>query len=440
MTLPAGHLRVRVSRALKTRTARASSWALLGQFAGIAASLANFLLLARLIGPAEYGLVAGAWALVLALGPLLTFGSERLLIRDVSGSGLPPAQALTGGIVTVLAGSAVAAVLIAVLHPVLLPQVPFVLLAALGVADIAAMGVYGCLLSTCLATDRARAGGVLATSVGVAKIGAVLTFSVVGGREAEQWALLYAGFAVGTVLMQVLWAYWRFGRPRLVGYRLGMRLREGTPYSLNQAAAVVLNDSDKILLVRSGYAVEAGLYSVASRLATTAYMPILAVLTATQPRFFALGSGGQVGGAVAFARRLVVPLTAYGIVVGLALVAFAPLIPVLVGDQYSGSVTLLMVLAVLPLFRVLSSVPGDVLTGSGRQTWRTGCTTVAAVLNVGLNVTFVPEHGLLAAVPAALASQLTLIVLVNAAVQLHRRRERASSAAADALAPASRDA
>src|SRR5699024_4037254 len=92
---------VRAVRRLLSRgtgaSGRATSWAMLGQLSAIIASSANFLLLARILGPAEYGLVAGTWALVLAVAPVAALGSDRLVARDISGGGWAANHALGSG-------------------------------------------------------------------------------------------------------------------------------------------------------------------------------------------------------------------------------------------------------------------------------------------------------------------------------------------------------
>lgn len=426
-------LRARVAALAGGHAVRAGKWALIGQAAGIAASLANFLLLARLIGPADYGLVAAAWALVLTLGPILTFGADRLVVRDISGSGRDPAEALTASLLTVLGGTGVAAVVIVVLHPLVLPQVPFLLLASIAVADISSVAVAACLLSLCFATGIPRAGGLLTIGVALGKISAVVAFALLDGEDPVVWALLYAGFSLGLVVVELTWAFRRFGRPVRGDYRFLPRAREGLAYSGNQAATMVQNDSDKIVLVRSGYAEETGLYSVAYRLATTAYMPVLAVLTSTYPKFFAVGASGGLTATAALARRLALPLLAYGVVVAVALVVVAPLVPVLVGEQYRGSVPLLMALSVLPLLRVGQVLAGDALTGAGRQGTRTRCFAGSAALNLALNLAFTPQYGVAAALAATFAAELTALVLVHAALRRHRRRERSATALEEAV-------
>lgn len=400
-----------------TASVRASSWAMVGQVAAIIAATANFVLLARLVGPADYGIITGAWALVLTLGPIATLGADRLIVRDVSASDALPRAALGAGLLTALSGGAVAVAALVASHSVVLPQVPLALLAALAVADIIATGVVACLAALFFASGDARAGGLSAAVVSTAKVAAVVVFALTDGDDPVRWAVIYACFALGSATLQTAWAVRRFGRPVLRDYHPLVRAREGLPYSVNAAATIAQNDSDKTLLVRSGYAEEAGLYSVAYRLSTMGYLPALAVLQAMFPRFFAVGGERGLSGSAALARRLVRPLAAYGLFAGVVLVVVAPLIPVVVGEEFRESTVLLMLLAPLPFFRILQAVSGDALTGAGQQTTRTACVLISAGVNVALNVAFIPRFGLAAALVSTFVAEVLFAALIHLAVR-----------------------
>jgi O-antigen/teichoic acid export membrane protein len=398
-------------------SARLGGYSLVAQVAGLVAGTANFLLLARSLGPADYGVIAGAWALILATAPIAMLGAEALVTRDVAGLGRRPAQALGAGLATVGLGSSVGLLLLVGLHPFLLPQVPIELIVGLAVADIFCLGATGCLAALLFAIDSARAVAVVAVVNSGAKLGAVVVFALLGGNDPVQWAALYAAFSVAAALLQFGWAARRYGRPVLGGHGLLGRARTGLSYSVNSAGIILMTDSDKTLLVRNGFSTEAGVYGVAYRLSTMAALPVTAVLHATFPRFFSIGETGGLRATTAFARKLAVPLAAYGVFAGVALLVVAPLVPLVVGEEYRPSVPLLMVLAGLPLLRTLESLPSDALTGAGRQSTRTACVMAAAAVNVVLNLLLIPHHGVKAAVATTLLSEVLFLALVTLAVR-----------------------
>jgi O-antigen/teichoic acid export membrane protein len=409
--------------------ARSSSWALGGQVVSMLASMANFLLLARAVGPEGYGVIAGAWAVVLAAAPVASLGADRLIVRDATSSRASARSALGAGVVTVLAGSSVAFGVLALVHSAVLPQVPLALLLALAVADIMAGGIVVAMSSLCFATGDARRGSLVGITASIARLVAVLVFAVSGSDDPVRWAVLYASCSVVASLFVFVALVRRLGWPTLENYNLLRRGRDGLSYSGNSVATIVANDSDKTLLVRYGLTEEAGIYSVAYRLATISYLPALAVQQATFPRFFALGHQGGLPATVSFARRLVLPLAGYAVVAGVLLVAVAPLIPVLVGEEFRPSVPILMVLAGLPLVRSLHAVPGDALTGSGHQTSRTLCVGAAAAVSLALNLVLIPRLGVSGALVTAFVTEFLQIVLFRLAIRHHlrRRTDRAES-------------
>lgn len=281
-------MRRRLERLPGGSSARLGGSSLVAQVAGLVAGTANFLLLARSLGPADYGVIAGAWALILATAPIAMLGAEALVTRDVAGRGRGPADALGAGLVTVTLGSTVALFLLVALHPLLLPQVPIELIVGLAIADIFCLGATGCLAALLFAVDSPRAVGLVAIVNSGAKLGAVVVFALVGSRDPVQWAELYATSSVVAAVLQLGWATRRYGRPVLHGHGLLRRARAGLSYSVNSAGIILMTDSDKTLLVRHGFSAEAGVYGVAYRISTMAALPVTAVLHAAFPRFFSI--------------------------------------------------------------------------------------------------------------------------------------------------------
>lgn len=416
----------RVSHTVSDRmlgTARSSAHALVGQVALAVAGLMNFLLLARLLGPSTYGLVAGALALVLTVGPIAALGADKLATRDVARDRSAAASALTHAMMTVIAGSLVTGLAIWVLQPFILPQVTRGLLMALVVAEALANGIMVCTAGTRFALGQARAGGAAMVAIAAAKIAAVVAFAVGGTGDPLWWATVYAGCVLTAALGSVALTFRQVGRPRSGGYRLVRQVREGLPYSLNITATVAQNDIDKTLLVRFGYDNDAGLYSVAYRLATLAWLPVLAVLQASLPRFFTVGQAEGLSATAALARRLMRPLFVYGVFAAVVLIAIAPLIPVLVGEEYRGSVIMLMLLAPLALLKVAQYVPSDALTGSGHQPTRTACIVTSMGLNLGLGIAFIPRYGVAAALVATFLAEVTYVLLIRVAIRWHIARD-----------------
>lgn len=406
---------------LSGATAKAGSWALLGQLVTAVAAAASFVTLARIFGPAVYGPLSAALALVLTTSLLAGFGASSLVVRDIAGGRVPPATALSAAVAVVWTAAAPAGLALLLLQPVLLPQVPLALLMTLAAAELLANAVTTCCVATFFAVGRARAAGVITAVAGAAKLLSVGVFAVVGDGDPQTWAYLYAAATAATTVVAVLAALRRYGRPVLRGHRVLDRARQGVPFSVNLATSAVQNDADKVLLVRFGFAYEAGIYTAAYRLIGMALMPIMAFLQVTYPRFFALGNAGGLAETSVYSRRLLRPLAAYAAVAGLLIALFAPLAPMLLGPEYEDAVPVIVVLAPLLLLKVAQYMPGDALTGAGLQGVRASCTALSAAANVLLCLLLIPRHGLTGAVAATFAAEVLFTALLMISV---RRRLR----------------
>lgn len=414
-----------LSGALAGRSARSSSWSLLGQAGSALLSMANFVLLARLVGPSDFGLVAGALGLVYTIGPFATLGADKLVVRDVASERKDPALALTTGLVTFLGGGVAATVMLAAVQWVLLPQVPLALLLSLAVAELIAAGAMLCCISLLLATGQARSAGVMMIFTNAAKVAAVSLLLVTDGQGPTLWAAFYAAFATAAAVWSVFSVYRRIGAPRLVGYRFVDRARQGFPFSLNVVANQAQSDFDKVILVRAGFFEAAGLYGAAYRVINLAMLPIDAVMIGIYTRFFEVGSEGGIRATRSYAARLLRPLVVYAVAVAVAVALTAPLVPLILGEEYGGAVGLLALLAPLVLLRVVQYLPSEALTGAGHQTLRTKCIVVSSALNVVLCLALIPRYGLSAAVIVTYVTELLYAALVILAVRRASHRQQA---------------
>src|SRR5271155_450094 len=73
-----------LQRIRESAMARNAGWMVLGQGGGFLLQSVYFILIARLLGPFEYGLFAGAFALTSILGQYSAMGSGTLFLRYVT--------------------------------------------------------------------------------------------------------------------------------------------------------------------------------------------------------------------------------------------------------------------------------------------------------------------------------------------------------------------
>jgi O-antigen/teichoic acid export membrane protein len=100
----------------------------------------------------------------------------------------------------------------------------------------------------------------------------------------------------------------------------------------------------------------------------------------------------------------------YGFLACIALFIGAPLLPKLLGAEYTRTTTALRWLSPLPLLKTLHYFVADSLTGAGLQGLRTAVQVCIAVFNILLNLWLIPVYSWRGAAWSSLASDGTLAI------------------------------
>lgn len=400
---------MRVTGDLPGRTARGMAWSMAATFGSRFISLAALVVLARLLAPAEFGLLAFALVFLgyletvgdLGTGAALVYWSRRW--RDVAQ--LTFLANLVMGVVwmgvAIVSAPAVASFFGSAEGEQILRALAFVMpLKALSTT-------HDALLQRELRfrTRMVPEVVLIATKSLVSIVLAFMGFGV--------WSLVWgqlAGQALGTVLF---WALepWRPGAylPRNL-IRPVFRYGRGI-VAVNVLAAVV-HHVDLVIVGRVFGVTVLGLYQMAYRVPDLAVT--LLVRITSKVLFPALsrlqGVGGQLRDmylpALRYLSILTVPAT-----LGLMMLA-EPIVLTLFGAQWGASVPILRVIALYTGLKALGSHVGDLLKAVGRP-------GLLALLGTGRAVVLVPA--LMAAAtrsPLAVAGALTAVTSVSTVVNL----------------------
>ncbi len=382
---------------------------LLGQGSNFLLQAAYFVLLARLLGVVEYGVFAAAFAMVNILTPYSSLGSGMLFMRyvsaDRSNAGIYWGNAL---IVTTLA-SAVVALGLFFAGPSLVKTSTPTLILELVVANCL-FGQISTVAGKVFQTlERMRLTAMVILSSSLARLTVLLIMGIQlqglsflqfaahdqhAGRHATaaQWSvgvLVASGItaAIAVVLVRRAIGATQYGTTLLFS-----KLWEGLGFSFAGTANSVYNDVDKLMLGHYRMDRENGFYTLAYRIVDFAAAPIGAIDAAVLPRFFHLHKGG-LGAVVRLAMKSVKTALIFAVVIGAGLWMIAPVVPHIVGHDFSGAVTALRWLCWLPLLRGIHLVTGSALTSIGRQNLRTASQFSVAAANVMLNFWWLPAFG-----------------------------------------------
>lgn len=373
--------------------ARNAGWLFTGQGMGVILQAAYFVMLARLLGPMQYGIYAGAFAFANLVAQYSALGTGTVFLRYVSSdhSGF----AVYWGnilVVTSVVGGALVVALDLLGSRILNPaSAALVLLAAIGNCVCAQLTIESGRVFQTFEQMRLTALLNLLTNL-VRAVAAAAMLLTIHQATAWQWAListlvsaLAAGFSVVTITL-------RFGRPRFAPKLFIKRGAEGFGFAVAMSTASLYNDLDKTMLSHYGMNHDNGIYTMAYRIVDIATIPIFSIRDAAMPRFFKLGRTG-IAASADLSNRLLRRALALGALGSAGMFLTAPLLPLLVGRGFTEGVVALRWLCLIPIFRSVHQMTGCALTGAGLQKYRTATQVAAATLNFFLNLWLIPKWG-----------------------------------------------
>lgn len=420
-------LRNELLRARESPLFRNSSRLLVGQGSGVILQATYFVVLARLLGPREYGVFIGAFAFTGMVASYSTLGTGTLFLRYVS-LDRKEFAVYWGNLlcVTTLIGALLTCFLHLLAPRILNPaSATLVLLAA--IANCFCAQLTSETARVFQAFERMQITAFLSLLTNfirtVAVVGMLLT---VHHANAWQWAAASTAVSAIGTLVAITAVTVQFGSPV---FRPKLFLRcgaEGFGYSFATSAASVYNDLDKAMLSHHNMSAAIGIYTMAYRIVDIATIPIISIRDAVMPRLFQSSRDG-VSGSANLVRRLMMRSVVMSLLASAGMFLCAPLIPRIVGGSFGESMIALRWLCLIPVFRSIHQLTGSALTGAGRQNYRTATQLMVAAFNFALNVYLIPHFGWKGAAWSSLASDAVLAFLNWSALNIMNNQKRHSA-------------
>lgn len=416
----------------RTTLARNTGWLLIGQVISVICQSAYFVLIARLLGSAEYGVFVGAVALVSILSQFSALGSHSVLLRYVSTE--PELFSEYWGnvlVVTVCLGLGFAAGFGAA-APLASRSYSGALLICLACSDCLFAQITVASGRVFQAFERMRVTATFSLLSNFLRLIAAGVLTLLLHRTtARNWGVTILAVSAGTAIVAVTMVSTQFGKPRFSSKLLSQRIGEGFIFALSYSTGSIYNDIDKVLLGHFGMNAANGIYTMAYRVVDVCTMPLYAVQAAAFPRFFRKGAGAGLIDTKDLALKIVARTSVLSLVMAGGMFFLAPVIPRIVGSEFSASVEALRWLCLLPVFRSLHISAGDALTGSGHQKVRLVTQASAAIVNVMVNLYLIPQFGWLGAAWSSLATDGALSVMNWVALVCIQERSRSVTPTAE---------
>lgn len=382
---------------------------------GRALTLGTTVLVARMLGPAEYGRYAVAVTLlVMATFPAMT-GLPDLIVREVAGRStgkerrtlwaiLRPALELSALITAVLSAVYLACLLLAPL----IADVPDTALALVVVAIIPVFVLRTLLCAVMRGLDRVALAIVPTELVQPALLLALLVLILPDRAEQAFYALAAAFLFSALVAIALILRIWPDESPSATNSPLarGYLFRAGLPFAAIGVLSLVNQRIDLVILSGFVPAAEIGLYGLAVQLAFIAQLPMAIANGVIAPQVATLYQRGDKA-ALAVAMRQVSGLLALvGIAgflafwqIGRLLVAFA------FGPEFTDAYPLVLILLAGQMINLASGPLGAFLNFTGNERSTLGGVGLAAVVAVTGSFALIPFFG---GVGAAVASFLAM--------------------------------
>lgn len=407
---------------------RNTLWMFLGQGLRLVIQGGCFVVIARSLGASNYGAFIGAVSLVAIVSPFATLGFGNLLIKNVvRDRRLFPQCWGNALLMSVISGAILLIVISGVARFALPASIPTALVFLVAVSDLFAARVTDV---ACLAFQSFEQMGWTARiniTLSVLRLaGAIVAVKIWAHPTALQWGVLYCAASCVCAVFSIVVVGQRFGRPRLNRVAMRSELAEGFHFATGLSAQTIYNDLDKTMLARLSTLDATGIYAAAYRLIDVAFVPVRSLLWAASPGYFRAGEHG-IQASVGYMKRLLPRAVAYALLVLIAMVAAAPLVPRILGPEYARSIEALRWLALIPLMRTIHTFYGDALAVAGHQKVRMHLQVLIAVANGIINLVVIPMYSWRGAVWSSLASDFLLLVAMVSAVTFLSRENDAKS-------------
>ncbi|CTQ55901.1 colanic acid exporter [Roseibium album] len=196
----------------------------------------------------------------------------------------------------------------------------------------------------------------------------------------------------------------------------------GFQYCLESLATAGVADMDKPTVTAAISPELAGIYGAAFKIVNAASAPVRALLYATYTRHFknaAINSATT----IQFGKSLIPYALGLGGTVAFSLIAFADIIPMLIGEEYQRSVDIVRVLSLFPLLMGLSGIAADTLRAIGKQKVRITLLTSTALLMIPVVYYGAVWDGIFGAALGRIALQILLVACCWFAVAHYVKKE-----------------
>lgn len=380
----------------------------------------TLLLVARMLGPHQFGAFAGVAALAVMLGTLSTFGTHLVLLGEVSKDPARREAVLPYAVPgTLLCGIALLAVYLALCTSLLHEsKVGIHVLLAIGITETMLQPLFSLIAAEHLALGRIARSQllqVLPLSLRLGAAAAVLLMRTPTPLPLYSYGYLAASVLALAVASSTMPAPW----PRLQRWRLPTKpeMGECAGYAALTITATTPAELDKTLATKLLPLSAAGIYAVGARVIGAATLPVMAMMLSALPRLFRQGES-QPQSTRSLLRLIATAALGYSITLAAALWCIAPAFVELFGSRYDGiQHTIRWLCLAVPGISLRVAI-GNVLMALGKPWMRAGFEVIGLFALVLAAIILTRTMGMTGMVLALALSEWTMAI--SGALLLYR--------------------
>lgn len=396
-------------------------WATIGKVVTLLGSLFVGIVIARYLGPDQYGLMSYVVSFVALFQVIASFGLDNIEIREESKES-NNIGAILGTAMTIRVVLAVVVVVCIIVTSAMMENdktiVGYVAIYSLSVIGSCFI-LYRNYFTAVVENEYIAKSQILATIVGV-----TLKVILLLSHATLVWfifvtALDYFFQAIGYIVSyrkrDVQKQKWAFDK-RIAAYLI----KESFPLLLTSAAVLIYQRIDQVMIGRMIDKESVGYFSVASRIVDIIiYLPQIAIQT-VMPLLIRLRERDE----KQYYERVQIFMGLTVWCTGLCSLAVSllasPAITLLFGNDYIEAIPILQILAFKAMALSLSTVAGQMLIIEGLQRWAIFRDSLGCIVCVVLNLVFLPKYGVIFAAISAIISNLTAGYLADAIIPPYR--------------------
>ncbi len=394
------------------RVAKNTLWLTLAEIGAKGLGFVIAIIIARYLGPEDFGRYAFAISFVTLFMVLADFGMRPLLVREVARNNQLAEKYLANFLtlkiwLTFVLFGAVALALWIYGTPLDLFILTMVAAVEIGINSFSEIfrGVFQAFERMKYeTTSRILNKFLILVGVVAAVVLGLRTLSIM-------LVLLISGIV--TVIYTIVVCQKHFAKIKLAFDKVFIKeaLKQSALFAVTNIFISVYFKIDTVMLEKMRSATEVGYYNTAYEL-VFAFMFVPTVFSAAVypvlSRFFKENPGKI--------QALVARFAKYYLLAAIALVTFlmllgGPLIKLFFGAQYEPSVFLFQQLAVVLIFVFLNYLSGTLLNASNKQVVSTWASGICAAANVGLNLWLIPVYGASGAAVATIITEAILCLI-----------------------------